>query len=213
MGAPAASQARVSPSPSQNQTKDTVHKIRGGRLSKSTTKRLTTVEGRRLSQRIAVTVAKAPIPVEQSDRLSDVVNRSDKLGEKVAQVQQKGLCKRRQGKAKICHKPTRMSRRLQGLPPEVGVFSQQDAAALLTSAHLGLLQKGRRPILVEGSKPRGVTKSGHDGTNSSYRRRSKRLQSARESLWLYDYTVTKSEGASKSGSATDDKCTFRSLAK
>jgi hypothetical protein len=182
MGTSAASQVgEASPSAGQSQTKDTVRRTRGGRICKSTTTRSTTVEGRRRPQRTTVTVAKAPIALEQSDRLRDVVNGEEEFDDKDVQVQQKGLCKMQQEKARIFHKPTRMSRRLQGLPPEVGVFSQQDTAASLNQHTSRSPSKGHKPIPFKGLKPRGVTKSGHDATNFKYRRQPQRLQWARES--------------------------------
>ncbi|CZR52894.1 uncharacterized protein PAC_02771 [Phialocephala subalpina] len=169
--------------PTPRATKNTSRKTRGGRITKNTAQSQSD-RGTR-SRRTAPTLAQASIADRRSKRAraSDVVDKPD---ESTAQVPRK--TSKRQPKvdekrasdavqdiddrglqSKPHNKGQRASRRLAHEPPQFGMFAppvrNPSNASKPNSSGLRNRAPPKKSIAAKGAKPRGISKSGREGTN------------------------------------------------
>jgi hypothetical protein len=115
--------------------KHTSRKTRGGRITKNTAQNQKAIRPGTRSRQSAPTSAKSPTPGRRPTRSKRVPEVLDESGVSTARA--------RHG--------SRRSRRLAGQSPEFGMLSGS--------------RLSKKAMVAKGSKPRGISKSGREGTN------------------------------------------------
>ena len=145
------SRPRVLPPGPQRPIKDISRKTRSGRIAKNTVQRQSVARGDARTRQSAPTHAEAPIRNCLPKRFKEAPDTQDEPLDSTTQPQHQPRRRRRKA-----YEKERESRRLRGQSPEFGMLREQRKPSSSGSRSSGL---SRKPKLVKGAKPQGISKS------------------------------------------------------